>query len=1723
MKKTLSILMSFTIIIGSLAGFSNQIQALDSWSIDSDQDWQVVYAVNNQNDALQDQQTGSGSVSQDIVGDGSAPSTYMHLSDTELAFRIRVSNNNGGTGASDYEFKNFAFVGIDGDVNGSIDFFLGAYNPSGSNGRIGIYGSASGYANDGPSTTGISGKPIIAFEPVRGVNYAITDAGGSFNGDSDYFISFSFDMADIQSAFATKGINFTSSSPFTFITGTAAQDNSFNQDINGMDGDGWSSGQTWQSLGTYAPITSVDGTATFYQINFDKNTGDTEASPATKVISASGGTDYVGTLPSVLPNKRGMFFQEWNTAVDGTGQKITSTTQVTSDMTAYAIWSDQQTYTVTFQTDGGTWDGGGSQDITVATFDGSVGDNMPAPPTLIGDFFEGWQISGTSTWFSSATPVTSNITVIASWNSKETKTANFYSDNALLVTLYSNGQSNNFNGTIPVIKKTGYQLDGWDYDDGSSPLSRENDIVGAGNYYAVWSAASYTVSFDDNVSDGTVSNMPSSVNGAGKFGDFATIITPVRDGYKFVEWNKLGDAAGEPLYTSTLISESVTFYAIWEPIINVTFNANGGQMEALGGGLTTTQVIHKTGDHLDYDPQPAYQDNYTFLGWGTSANASSTIDLHNLSDQSLANLTEFFAVWSPIYHVTFHPNNGQFAQLSVDTTKVVGTAYGSLAYMPGAPTRTGYNFVAWNTATDGSGDGFNVNSNVSGNTTVYAQWTPVTYTISYTLDGGAVATANPTSYNIESTTITLNNPTRSGDTFDGWTLDGGDQTPSTTMTLSQGTTGNKAYTAHWTEGADPVVTYVTNGGSSVDPQTTTSLGAAPSTTRAAYNFDGWYTDSGLSNKISNYPYAVNGDITLYAGWTPIDYTISYTLDGGNVASANPTSYNIETADITLNNPTKDGFHFTGWTLDGGSTTPSTSLTIIQGSTGNKAFTANWSEVVLPVVTFVTNGGSSVSSQSTTSLTSAPTTSREGYTFDGWYTEEGLTNLISNYPYAVNADMTLYAGWTPISYSISYTLDGGSVATANPSSYNVESGDITLNNPTKDGYNFTGWTLDGGSTTPTTTMILSQGSTGNKAYTANWTQVQEVLPVVTFITNGGSALASISTNSIDTEPIITREGYNFLGWYTDSNLTTAISQYPFSVTEDITLYAKWEAVNNNYEIQGDVVDDTGDQNPMTNVEVMIKKGNTQYGPTVTTDAQGHFIIGNIPAGIYNLIMSVPGEDRTEIVTITISGPNHQINLGSVTFPLNDASSKLIVQGNDTPPVVVDNLHLEAIDYFDEEDALRNPLDNLFVKVEMTVEKTDETEEDPEVLTGVTSLKSKAETEDYTIGLYLDMNINKYIRNDEAADWNDDGKITETGSLIRIIVPIPENIQGKDDYKIYRYHDNTVHVISTVANAYGEYLVINEDDWTLDLYVKLFSVYAIGYVGPVAAVVAAPSPYLVKFDGNGGEPANNYEFVYKYGHIVPLEEPVLEGYTFSGWLASDGSLWDFANDRVTSNVVLTASWTEIPKVTGSHIAYMQGYPDGTFRPDGYMTRAEAAVMFTRLLTNQMNLSVSYTQSYKDVDSNAWYSDYVGYLTSIGMVNGYPDGSFQPDNYVTKAEFSAIAAKFVDSYDHNYNAAIIFEKATWARSAIEILAAQGLIDSLLNGSVDFDEPITRLEIVGIVNQMLGRSYDATYGADNSASVKEYADVPKNMKAYGDIMEASQIHEFELNEASELWLRVK
>lgn len=249
---------------------------------------------------------------------------------------------------------------------------------------------------------------------------------------------------------------------------------------------------------------------------------------------------------------------------------------------------------------------------------------------------------------------------------------------------------------------------------------------------------------------------------------------------------------------------------------------------------------------------------------------------------------------------------------------------------------------------------------------------------------------------------------------------------------------------------------------------------------------------------------------------------------------------------------------------------------------------------------------------------------------------------------------------------------------------------------------------------------------------------------------------------------------------------------------------------------------------------------------------------------------------------------------------------------------------------------------------------------------------------------------------------------------------------------------------------------------------------------------------------------------------------EGYDFKGWnTKTDGSGTAYAAGSsltVKQSVTLYAQWEKTVDKgaleTGNHITYIKGYTDGTVRPDNAITRAEASAIFYRLLKNPNTVSGG---SFSDVKGGAWYSDAVNCLESMGIVTGYPDGSFQPDAQITRAEFATIASRF-DALDSGASLSFTDVSANhWAYDYIASAYAKGWVSGYSDSIFRPDNSITRAEVVKVVNAMLGRKIDS--GALAQVT-NPYQDLSKNHWAYADIIEASVIHEYTKNDNGvEIW----
>ena len=405
------------------------------------------------------------------------------------------------------------------------------------------------------------------------------------------------------------------------------------------------------------------------------------------------------------------------------------------------------------------------------------------------------------------------------------------------------------------------------------------------------------------------------------------------------------------------------------------------------------------------------------------------------------------------------------------------------------------------------------------------------YTV--TMDTAGGDPIRPIQYTVESEAFQLPTPVRTGYIFLGWTGEGITE-PQEIIEIPQGSTGDRTYTANW-QVIEYTITLLEMDGAGTSEAlvyTVEQPVTLPTPTREGYAFLGWTVNSDMAPQLTVVlPQGSIGNKTYTANWELTGYTVTMNLNGGSGETT--LLYTVEDEEFALPTPTRNGYEFVGWTGEG-IIMPQLNVTIPTGSTGDKAYTANW-QVIEYTITLDTNGGPVVSPIKYTVEDSftLPYPLRPGYEFAGWTLDgSGMlpaTTLIIYY--GTTGDLHYKAEWRLAEYTITMDLDGGSGQ--EKVIYTVTDEDFELPTPTRNGYEFVGWTGER-ITTPQTSVKIPKGSTGNKAYTANWKVIRYT---ITLVTNGGAVIASIRYTVEDsvTLPIPPeRPGYEFAGWVLDGS-------------------------------------------------------------------------------------------------------------------------------------------------------------------------------------------------------------------------------------------------------------------------------------------------------------------------------------------------------------------------------------------------------------------------------------------------------------------------------------------------------------------------------------------------------------------------------------------------------------
>lgn len=214
------------------------------------------------------------------------------------------------------------------------------------------------------------------------------------------------------------------------------------------------------------------------------------------------------------------------------------------------------------------------------------------------------------------------------------------------------------------------------------------------------------------------------------------------------------------------------------------------------------------------------------------------------------------------------------------------------------------------------------------------------------------------------------------------------------------------------------------------------------------------------------------------------------------------------------------------------------------------------------------------------------------------------------------------------------------------------------------------------------------------------------------------------------------------------------------------------------------------------------------------------------------------------------------------------------------------------------------------------------------------------------------------------------------------------------------------------------------------------------------------------------------------------------------------------KVTKNAVETVK----------AISYIKGYPDGTFRPQANVTRAEAAQMFATLLNGGANFGTSSATRFSDASDN-WFSKAVNYVVAKGLISGYPDGTFKPNESITRAEFAQMISGYVKN-EKKSTTEFQDVKDHWAKDAIDKLYGNKNVSGYPDGSFKPNAKITRAEAVTILNSVFDRNTTAlSLNNVNKSALNKFSDVNEGFWAYYNIIDAANSHDRErLNSSSDV-----
>ena len=920
-------------------------------------------------------------------------------------------------------------------------------------------------------------------------------------------------------------------------------------------------------------------------------------------------------------------------------------------------------------------------------------------------------------------------------------------------------------------------------------------------------------------------------------------------------------------------------------------------------------------------------------------------------------------------------------------------------------------------------------------------------------------------------------------------------------------------------------------------------------------------------------------VTFRAGAENVENmpAVNYTYDDGAIDFYD-FYFAGDTITLPTTEPTREGYSFKGWSVEvipaendadcydaDGADDAADETLLKAGDTytitaGGVIFTAQWEKKTFTVKYYlpdetgawVEKKMDTVDSVDYATYSLWTPNAEDGYEFSGWYQKAADIGVKAKVEKLYMAkEWKLYGKFTPIEYTIQYVYNDGKATSTNPTTYTVESDTITLADATGAdwGKTFLEWHDENGQKI----TEIPTGSTGDRVITAYWNW-----PVhLHYLDKDNNEIESATLYVSELEPgacvLPTGEktGYDFDGWYeAKKDIGTASHKLnALSIAKKWELYGRYTAKTDvsytvRYLREGDnkvlapekvVTDQTFDTEVTEQAADVV--GYTPDAPskTMILDEYNKVLTFSYSANTYDYtvrhIKQLPdgSYDEANAEVETLSGKFEA--LAAVTakdygehYPTNDADTKQNIK-------IEEGLTIDVKYDLDEHT--------------LTFETNGGSAINPVTVRHGNAVARPADpTKDkYTfIGWYADPEFTEEY--DFATVLEADKTIYAKFELTS--TPIGDIYVRYDVLHIKQLPDGTY----DLANAEVEHLSAKKDT-TVTAVIKDYR--ATHHVNVNRTLSKLTGTAIQPYKGVDGKPVYTILSVYydldfhtltfdtmggskiapetvRHGLTVAKpKDPVNGGYIFDGWYTDKTfrHRYDFSTP-LTEDITIYAKWFLIvlpgvtvkkntPKLnTADHFAYVQGYPDGTVKPAGNITRAETAAILFRLMDDASRKTYYSTKSgFRDVASGSWYNTYVATLNNAGVITDSSNGYFRPNEAITRAELAAMLAKFSETT----GAANYFNDVSakyWAANAIAICAKLGWINGYPDGTFRPDKNVTRAELMAMINRATGR---APKSADAFLpGMKTWIDNTSDKWYYLDVQEATNSHSYTVK-GSETW----